>query len=246
MGLNEELLKAAADGDAAKVKELLEKGADANARDKDGLTPLHYAAKHGHADVVKLLIEKGVNVNIRSEARERESFHELSYHKETSRPLLVVWAGECDALFFTEGGLTPLHLAAVEDSVAVAALLVRWGADIDARAESGATPLHWAAVSGSNRVAELLIERGADVNARDKMGRTPLHYASNVDVAWSLIRRGADVNARDKDGIAPLHLAVRGGREDVVSILLKHGADVNAVTAKKSYPSARCCLLREG
>jgi hypothetical protein len=96
----------------------------------------------------------------------------------------VVWAGECDALFFTEGGLTPLHLAAVEDSVAVAALLVCWGADIDARAESGATPLHWAAVSGSNRVAELLIERGADVNARDKMGRTPLHYASNVDVAW--------------------------------------------------------------
>jgi ankyrin repeat protein len=148
----------------------------------------------------------------------------------------VVWAGECDALFFTEGGLTPLHLAAVEDSVAVAALLVRWGADIDARAESGAIPLHWAAVSGSNRVAELLIERGADVNARDKMGRTPLHYASNVDVAWSLIRRGADVNARDKDGIAPLHLAVRGGREDVVSILLKHGADVNAVTAKKVTP----------
>jgi len=135
-----------------------------------------------------------------------------------------------------EGGLTPLHLAAVEDSVAVAALLVCWGADIDARAESGATPLHWAAVSGSNRVAELLIERGADVNARDKMGKTPLHYASNVDVAWSLIRRGADVNARDKDGIAPLHLAVREGHEDVVSILLKHGADVNAVTAKKVTP----------
>ncbi|MCC6005140.1 MAG: ankyrin repeat domain-containing protein [Thermofilum sp.] len=107
MGLNEELLKAAADGDAAKVKELLEKGADANARDRDGLTPLHYAAKHGHVNVVKLLIEKGVYVNIRSEARERVF---MSYHtiKETSRPLLVVWAGECDALFFTEGGLTPL------------------------------------------------------------------------------------------------------------------------------------------
>jgi len=222
---------------------LIEKGADINARNDDGLTPLHYAVKHGHVDVIKLLIEKGVNVNIRSEARPwfasvrtREFFHELSYDKETSLPRLVVWAGECDALFLEEDGLTPLHLAAVRDSVTVATLLVLWGADIDARAESGATPLHWAAFSGSNRVAERLIERGADVNARDKMGRIPLHYASNVDVAWSLIKRGADVNARDKDGITPLHLAVREGHEDVVLILLKHGADVNAVTAQKATP----------
>jgi ankyrin repeat protein len=113
MGLNEELLKAAADDDAAKVKELLEKGADANARDRDGLTPLHYAAKHGHADVVKLLIEKGANVNIRSESgfasaftREGKVFHQLSYYKYegTSRLPLVVWVGGCDAFFSLQKG----------------------------------------------------------------------------------------------------------------------------------------------
>jgi ankyrin len=45
------------------VRRLLEKGADANAKDNRGRTPLHHAARSGHSDSVRLLLEKGADVN---------------------------------------------------------------------------------------------------------------------------------------------------------------------------------------
>jgi hypothetical protein len=66
MGLDEELFVAAMDGDAARVKELLRKGANVNASVADGWTPLHLAAAEGHADAAKLLLEHGADVNART------------------------------------------------------------------------------------------------------------------------------------------------------------------------------------
>jgi len=65
MSLNEELFKAVKEGNAAKVKKLLRRGANVNARNKLGNTPLHSAASSGHADIVELLIERGVDVNVK-------------------------------------------------------------------------------------------------------------------------------------------------------------------------------------
>ncbi len=45
---------------------LIAKGADVNAKDKDGGTPLHWAAKNGHKDVAELLIAKGADMNARN------------------------------------------------------------------------------------------------------------------------------------------------------------------------------------
>ena len=66
MSLDEELFKAVKMGDAAKVKELLKKGANVNAKDRHSWTPLHYAAFGGYVEVVKLLLEHGADVNARA------------------------------------------------------------------------------------------------------------------------------------------------------------------------------------
>jgi hypothetical protein len=63
--LDLDLHYAVRDGDLKEVRKLLDKGADVNARDKYGWTPLHEAASYGHLDIVKLLVERGADVNAR-------------------------------------------------------------------------------------------------------------------------------------------------------------------------------------
>ena len=55
---NQELIAAAANGKTNQVKYLIKGGADVNAKNKDGYTPLHGAARNGHLETVKYLTDK--------------------------------------------------------------------------------------------------------------------------------------------------------------------------------------------
>jgi ankyrin repeat protein len=73
---------------------------------------------------------------------------------------------------------TPLHYAAWKGHTEVAALLLDFGADVNAKNDNGHwgnTPLHAAAHGNRRAVAELLIARGADIHAENAAGRKPLH-----------------------------------------------------------------------
>jgi ankyrin repeat protein len=61
--LNEDLLSAVLSGNTDVVKKLLDNGADANAKDKNGIPCLHHATFRGSADIVKILLNKGADVN---------------------------------------------------------------------------------------------------------------------------------------------------------------------------------------
>lgn len=66
----EQLHFAAADGDAARVRELIASGAPVNAIDDDlAWTPLHHAAMGGHLEAMRALIEAGADANAHDEAR---------------------------------------------------------------------------------------------------------------------------------------------------------------------------------
>ena len=60
------LLDAAWDGNIEAVKQHLDAGADLNAKEEDGETPLHAAVFKGHKEIVELLIEKGADVNAKA------------------------------------------------------------------------------------------------------------------------------------------------------------------------------------
>ena len=75
-------------------------------------------------------------------------------------------------------GRTPLHLAIrFGAEPAVVAVLLEYGADIEARDDFHNTPLHAAIEGGNPDTVLLLIEHGADIEARDDIGANPLHRA---------------------------------------------------------------------
>ncbi|KAK6716582.1 hypothetical protein SNK04_007534 [Fusarium graminearum] len=78
-------------------------------------------------------------------------------------------------------GLTPLHLAAERDHLAIAMLLLDSGASASSRTKDGRTPLHLASRYGSSAIVEYLLDDAhADPNAKTIDGRTPLHYAASA------------------------------------------------------------------
>jgi len=94
----------------------------------------------------------------------------------------------------------PLH---GERRPIIAELLIKRGADVNARNNYMNTPLHHVKTLS---IAELLIKHGADVNARNNYMNTPLHLAKTNDIAKLLIKSGADLNAKNRKMNRPLYV----------------------------------------
>ena len=64
--ISKQLFKACTDGDLEKVKGLIEQGADVNAKDKYGYTPLHFAVGNGYPKIVEVLLKNDAKVNAKN------------------------------------------------------------------------------------------------------------------------------------------------------------------------------------
>jgi ankyrin repeat protein len=126
----------------------------------------------------------------------------------------------------------PLHQAARDGDVEQVGTLIASGTDLNAQGDNGETPLILAILEGHASVASLLIDGGADIQARNKGGFTPLHaaaYANAVEIAEQLLRGGADINDQmNKARGTALSVASEEGHSGVVTVLIDHGADLEA------------------
>jgi len=121
---------------------------------------------------------------------------------------------------------TSLHTALWYGNNEMVELLISEGADVNAQDNSGNTPLHFAAMKGNSDAVNLLIEKGANIDAKTNAEQTPLMFAADYDhkeIVELLISKGADVNAQAGNDNA-LSLARRKNRNEMVDLLLKHGA----------------------
>lgn len=131
---------------------------------------------------------------------------------------------------------TPLHCAAIMDQTDIAALLIRYGADVNVGNNGRGTPL---AEVGKKETALLLLAHGADLNARNREGWTPLYcaaYWGKTEVAQVLLAHGADPKSRTDTGATPLHAAAAMDGTEIAELLLAKGAEVNARNAEGQTP----------
>jgi ankyrin repeat protein len=206
--------------DAEKMKMLIDRGANADARAKNRFSALLVSAQYpGSGAAMNLLLDHGAKVRL-PKGRGAPMFNAFPI-------FLAAFSGNAEVIdrLHKEGDLvddkmnvvgmfplTPmLALATMHRTDSVRALL-NAGATVDEADDDGITVLSWAAIANRVDMARLLIARGADVNHVDKKGMTPLLYAASIDFGDSrmidlLLTSGARTSLRTKEGLTALDLA---------------------------------------
>jgi ankyrin repeat protein len=232
------LADAAERSDPKAVQTLLAQHSDANARQADGMTALHWAAYHDDSRMAAALVAAGANV----QAANRYGVAPLSIAcMNGSEPIvdLLLDAG-ADPNTVLRGGESALMTAARTGRIGPVQALLAHGADVDAKETNNQTALMWAAAEGHADVVRFLIKAGADFRTPLDSGFTPLLFAvreGRAEVVKALLASGADVNqtTRPKNtppagpsrGVSPLVMAVENGHFELAAALLEAGADPN-------------------
>jgi ankyrin repeat protein len=175
-------------GNNRMVDALLAGGADVNARNFEGLTPLQV-----------LLEESG-----------RSRLKKSGFNFEAVARALLANRATFDFEHKDFQGANCVKKAISESQNGLLRLMLKNGTDINYRDENGGY-LHLAiATRESGDIVETLLSAGIDLEIRNKEGNTALHtaaYRANPDMVEVLLNRGADVAAKNNDGLTPLDMA---------------------------------------
>ncbi|XP_064389815.1 uncharacterized protein LOC135337765 isoform X3 [Halichondria panicea] len=157
------LITACEKGDIKTVILLIDKGANVDENNMDGMTPLYVACENSHTEIAQLLIDKGADVNRRNKLQERNTPLYVACEKgHTKTAQILIDRGACVKWWNMEWN-TPLHVTCENGHTETAQLLIDSGAVVNNKNKEGNTPLHVACENRHTETAQLLIDKGADV-----------------------------------------------------------------------------------
>jgi ankyrin repeat protein len=224
--------------DPAKVRLLLDRGAQVNTAAKSGRTALIIAAfTNPSAEVVRLLLAKGAKADVMDQ-RHVTPLNAATFGNDTATVRLLLEAQADMDTPDTFIGLTPLMNAAGNRNVEAVKLLIAKGAKINAVSKTeglpkiqtgtvefgGWTPLLMAAAFGPPEAAKALLNAGAKIDAQDYRGFTPLMLAVGTDrydrrMVNLVLSHGADLRPTNHDGETALDWAYKFADPEVIRSL---------------------------
>uniref|UniRef100_F7B5L0 Protein phosphatase 1 regulatory subunit 12B n=1 Tax=Ciona intestinalis TaxID=7719 RepID=F7B5L0_CIOIN len=217
-------LAACSSGDLDEVQALLDKGADINFANVDGLTALHQACIDDNLDVVEFLVEHGTDID----QEDNEGWTPL--HAAASCGFMDIARylvdNHANVAAVNSEGEVPLDIAEEDDMVEFLQKQIdNQGLDIEAARNEEQEIMIADAKQHLNS-----IHNGdqSSIYRHPKSGATALHVAAAkgyIDVIRLLLQSGMDVNLRDNDGWTPLHAASHWSQQEAAKLLSDRGAN---------------------
>ena len=213
-------------------------GADVNAKDNDGRTPLHHVVTASDPQAaITNIVRWGADIDAKDKLGDTPFCDSVRGWVEAMTTLHSLGA---DIESANTAGRRAVHHAAESNRVEVLKQLSDWGADLDAQDAEGVTPLHLAAREGGRACVEALLAAGVGVGRCDSAGATALHYAAaavptHEDIIRMLIAHGGDCLLADGDGYTPCLRAKAESCDRAAELLA--GCEASAIVAKQQNTS---------
>ncbi|XP_055349555.1 E3 ubiquitin-protein ligase MIB1-like isoform X2 [Paramacrobiotus metropolitanus] len=236
-------------GHVAVARALLQFGCHASLQDSEGDTPLHDAVSKKRDDILALLLDHNADVGLCNNNGFNVLHHAALRGNLSAMRILL---GKLSRGWLVDeqkdDGYTALHLAALNNHLEVAELLVKQGhANMNLQNVNKQTALHLAVERQHTQVVRMLVREGGDVNLADKDGDTALHEALRSHTL-SQIRQLQDMqDSQVGNPILLMGLAAHAAQgtdskssASLALFLVAHGADLLVKNKKGQTPLDLC------
>jgi len=222
------------------VKYAVERGANVNITDTNGITPLMAISINGNFEIFEYLMDQGIKVNKKG----KNNYTSLIYatknnHTDIAKSLIEHGA---DVNVVSGDQDTPIMWASKHNNFEVVSLLLKHGAkkSINVANKEGTTTAIWAAGNNNLRLLKLLKKYGADIHKKDNRGYVPMDFAlqnNNEKMMLFLIENG--LNLEEKLAVVkelPLIWFSYKNNFSLVKALVDRGANVNIKSSDGDTP----------